>query len=270
MTHPFPQRIARIRHGGETRHALVEDGAYRSIEGDIFGDWAPGRVAIPADRAELLAPVDPPQIICIGLNYRRHAAESHMAVPDAPVIFTKTINCIIPTGAPILLPAIAPDEVDYEAELAIVIGKTAKRIPESAATEHILGFTCANDVSARDCQLRLDKQWARGKCFDSFAPLGPWIATGIDGDDLAIRLSINGETLQDSRTSDMIFPCAKLVSYLSHSMTLLPGSVILTGTPEGVGFGRKPQRFLRDGDTVSVEIAGIGTLKNPVTKEIAP
>lgn len=269
MTAPPHHRIARIRHDGNTLHAIVQDGAYRPIVGDIFARWEPGKDAIPLDKAELLAPVDPPQIICIGLNYRRHAAESHMAVPDAPVIFTKTINCIIPHGSPILLPAIAPDEVDYEAELAIVIGKTAKRIPESAAAEHILGFTCANDVSARDCQLRLDKQWARGKCFDSFAPLGPWIATGIDGDDLAIRLSINGETLQDSRTSDMIFPCAKLVSYLSHSMTLLPGSVILTGTPEGVGFGRKPQRFLRDGDTVSVEIAGIGTLKNPVTKEIA-
>lgn len=267
MTAPPQHRIARIRHDGNTLHAIVHDGACRPITGDIFDRWEPGNSTIPFDQAELLPPVDPPQIICIGLNYRRHAAESNMPVPDAPVIFTKTINCITPHGSPILLPAIAPDEVDYEAELAIVIGRRAKRIPGSAAADHILGFTCANDVSARDCQLRLDKQWARGKCFDTFAPLGPWIATGIDGDNLAIRLSINGETLQDSRTSDMIFPCAKLVSYLSHSMTLLPGSVILTGTPEGVGFGRKPQRFLRDGDTVSVEIEGIGTLTNPVTKE---
>ncbi|MCC6353019.1 MAG: fumarylacetoacetate hydrolase family protein [Verrucomicrobiae bacterium] len=260
-------RLARIRHAGNTLHVAVQDGAFRPIAGDIFGRWEPGDDTIPPDRAQLLAPVDPPQIICIGLNYRRHAAESNMAVPDAPVIFVKTANCIVAHAQPILLPAIAPDEVDYEAELAIVIGRTAKRIPESAAADHILGFTCANDVSARDCQLRLDKQWARGKCFDTFAPLGPWIATGIDGDNLSIRLSINGEVLQDSRTSDMIFHCAQLVSYVSHSMTLLPGSVILTGTPEGVGFGRKPQRFLRDGDTVSVEIEGIGTLTNPVTKE---
>ena len=168
---------------------------------------------------------------------------------------------------PIMLPKMAPNEVDYEAELAIVIGKKAKHVSEADADEYILGYTCANDISARDCQLKQDAQWARGKSFDTFAPIGPWIATGLDGDNLDIKQSLNGEIVQDSKTSDMIFSCRYLVSYLSQCMTLYPGSIILTGTPSGVGLGRNPQVFLTDGDELVVEIEGIGQLTNFVELE---
>jgi len=216
---------------------------------------------------KLLSPLQPAALLCIGLNYRRHAAESGMAVPEAPVIFIKTCNAVAGPDEPVLLPKIAPDEVDWEAELVIVIGKQCKHVPEDEVYDYVLGFTCGNDVSARDCQLRLDKQWARGKSFDSFAPLGPWIATDLDGDSLGIRMTLNGETVQDSNTSDMVFSCRELVSYVSQCMTLYPGSVIMTGTPEGVGMGRKPPVWLKDGDTMTVEIEGIGSLTNPVQRE---
>lgn len=260
-------KIARIQADSKITYALVETDGFRLIEGDIFGAWLPTGKIVPRSKARLLAPVQPPQIIAIGLNYRGHAAESKMTVPSAPVIFIKTCNTIIGPDEPILLPLMAPNEVDYEAELVIVIGKKAKNVSKADALKFVLGYTCGNDVSARDCQLRLDKQWARGKCFDTFAPIGPWIATDVDGDNLDIRLILNGKVMQDSNTSDMIFSCADLVSYLSQCMTLLPGSIIMTGTPEGVGFTRKPPVWLKDGDIVSVEIEGIGTLTNPVKKE---
>jgi 2-keto-4-pentenoate hydratase/2-oxohepta-3-ene-1,7-dioic acid hydratase in catechol pathway len=158
----------------------------------------------------------------------------------------------------------APDEVDYEAELVIVIGRTARDVPEEHALDHVLGYTCGNDVSARDCQLRLDVQWARGKSFDTFCPIGPWIETEMDPDDAPICSRVNGRTMQSSSTSDMIFSCRRLVSYLSQCMTLLPGTVILTGTPEGVGFARRPPVFLRPGDVVEVEVGPIGVLRNTV------
>lgn len=260
-------KIARIRYGRKVRHAIVEEGGYRVIDGNVFGRWTPGRDVVSAVDARLLAPVEPPQVVAIGLNYRRHAAESGMAVPTAPVVFIKTVNAVTGPDAPVFLPRIAPAEVDYEAELVIVIGTQAKHVSEEQAGDYILGFTCGNDVSARDCQLRLDKQWARGKSFDTFAPIGPWIATGLDGDRLAIRMTLNGQVVQDSRTSDMVFSCRRLVSYLSQCMTLYPGSIIMTGTPEGVGMGRKPPLWLRAGDTMSVDIEGIGTLTNTVQLE---
>ncbi len=222
--------IARILLDGRKVHAVVGEDGYRPIEGDLFGEWRPGPRLVPREAARLLAPVDPPQIVAIGLNYRGHARESNMAVPTAPVIFVKTCNTIVGPGEPVLLPRMAPDEVDYEAELVIVIGRTARHVAEDEADRYVLGYTCGNDVSARDCQLRLDKQWARGKCFDTFAPIGPWIAAGICPDDLRIRLLLNGQVMQDSRTSDLVFPCRFLVSYLSRCMTLLPGSIIMTGT----------------------------------------
>ncbi|NOZ23883.1 MAG: fumarylacetoacetate hydrolase family protein [Planctomycetes bacterium] len=260
--------IARIEHDGKATYAEVKGEKLALIDGDIFGSHKVTEKTIALSDASLLAPVDPCQIVAIGLNYRGHAAESGMPVPDAPVVFIKTPNAVIAQGKPIVLPAIAPDEVDYEAELVIVIGKEAKNVSKEEAGDYILGYTCGNDVSARDCQLRLDKQWARGKCFDTFAPLGPWIATGLDGDNLGIRLKLNGEVMQDSNTSDMVFSCLDLVSYLSQCMTLYSGSVIMSGTPSGVGFGRKPPVFLKEGDTVEVEIEGIGTLSNPVEKEL--
>ena len=261
-------KIARIRIGGQrTAHAVVEADCYRVLSGGIFGRIKVTEERIPAAQASLLAPVAPPQVVAIGLNYRKHAQESKMPVPAAPVVFIKTCNTVAGPGDRIILPAMAPNEVDYEAELVIVIGKEAKRVSEAQALDYVLGYTCGNDVSARDCQLRLDKQWARGKCFDTFAPLGPWIVTDLDGDNLDIKLALNGVTMQQSNTSDMVFGCRQLVSYLSHCMTLLPGSIIMSGTPAGVGMGRKPPVWLKAGDTVTVDIEGVGALTNGVINE---
>ncbi len=219
--------------------------------------------------AKLLAPVDPPNLLCIGLNYRRHAEESGMALPERPLLFMKATSTVCAHGDAIVLPNMS-DENDYECELAVVIGKPAREVDEADALDHVFGYTVANDVSSRDWQLRLDKQWIRGKSFDTFAPLGPVLVTSDEIPDpqtLAIATRINGETLQSSNTADMIFTVRQIVSYLSRSMTLLPGTVILTGTPEGVGMGRTPKRWLVPGDVCEIEIAGIGTLRNPVVAQ---
>jgi 2-keto-4-pentenoate hydratase/2-oxohepta-3-ene-1,7-dioic acid hydratase in catechol pathway len=261
-------KVARIRlDGGRAAYAAVEPDGYHVIKGDPFGRIEYTGETVPAARAALLAPVVPPQVVAIGLNYRKHAQESGMPVPVAPVVFIKTCNTVAGPGDDIVLPAMAPNEVDYEAELVIVIGEKAKNVPEAEALDYVLGYTCGNDVSARDCQLRLDKQWARGKSFDTFAPIGPWIVTNVDGDNLDIRLTLNGVEMQHSNTSDMVFGCRQLVSYLSRCMTLLPGSIIMSGTPSGVGMGRKPPVWLKAGDTVTVEIEKIGVLTNKVTNE---
>jgi len=260
-------KIARIKFEDMVTYAAVEEDGFRLLDGDVFGDWEPGNETIPRSEARLLAPVTPAQTVAIGLNYRGHAVESNMELPDHPLLFVKTCNTTTGPGGPILLPKMAPDEVDYEAELVIVIGKHAKHVPEDAADEVILGYTCGNDVSARDCQIRYDGQWARGKSFDTFAPLGPWIETEVDADNLDIQLTLNGNVMQKSSTSDLIFNCRQLVSFISQCMTLLPGSIIMTGTPSGVGFTRKPPVYLQAGDTVTVEIEGIGTLTNPVQRE---
>lgn len=261
-------RIARFEHDGSIRHAIVEsDDTLRLIKGDILGDWTPSDETVPLAQARLLAPVDPPNIIAIGLNYRKHAEESGMAIPERPVIFFKTTTALNNPGDPIMLPRMAPDEVDYECELVIIIGRRARHVSREKALEYVLGYTCGNDVSARDCQNRLDVQWARAKSFDTFAPMGPWLETDLDPDNVRIMTRLNGEVMQDSNTNDLIFSCRELISYLSANMTLLPGTVIMTGTPSGVGFARKPPVFLRSGDTVEVEIAGIGVLSNPVVAE---
>ncbi len=260
-------KIARIKHEDKIQYAVVEEDRFCLIEGDIFGRWRKTEITIPAEGVTLLAPVCPPQIIAIGANYRKHCEECNTPVPEAPLVFLKSCNTITGPSMPIMLPKMAPNEVDYEAELAIVIGKKAKHVSEADADEYILGYTCANDISARDCQLKQDAQWARGKSFDTFAPIGPWIATGLDGDNLDIKQSLNGEIVQDSKTSDMIFSCRYLVSYLSQCMTLYPGSIITTGTPSGVGLSRDPQVFLTDGDKLVVEIEGIGQLANTVELE---
>lgn len=260
-------KLARIKTDDGAAHAVVEEDGYHLVDGDIFRDWKKTDRVLPVGAPSLLPPVDPPQIVAIGLNYRRHAKESGATPPDHPLIFVKTLNTVTGPDMPIVLPKMAPDEVDFEAELALVIGKQTRNVPEDEALDYLLGYTCAQDVSARDCQLRLDKQWARGKCFDTFTPIGPWIETDLDGDNADISLSLSGKTMQRSNTSDMIFGCRQLVSYVSQCMTLLPGSIILTGTPEGVGFSRKPPIFLKAGDTVIVEIEGIGALTNPVAME---
>lgn len=260
-------KIARIQHEDKIQYAVVEEDRFSLIEGDIFSKWRKTETAISDRAVRLLAPVCPPQIIAIGANYRKHCRECNTPVPEAPLVFLKSCNTIIGPSAAIMLPKMAPNEVDYEAELAIVIGKKAKHVSQADADEYILGFTCANDISARDCQLKQDSQWARGKSFDTFAPIGPWIATGLDGDNLDIKQTLNGKIVQESNTSDMIFSCRYLVSYLSQCMTLYPGSIILTGTPSGVGFGRNPQVFLKEGDELTVEIEGIGNLANIVELE---
>jgi len=260
-------KIARIEHGDRFDHAATANGGFHIIEGDIFGKFQVTDQFVPESGAALIAPVEPPQIVAIGRNYAEHAAETDSEVPDAPLLFIKTLNAIADPGETILLPKMAPGEVDYEAELAVVIRKYAKNVAPQDVDDYILGYTCANDISARDCQLRKDKQWARGKCFDTFAPLGPWIQTNFDPDNAAICTELNGELMQDSNTSNMIFGPRYLVSYVSRCMTLYPGSIIMTGTPPGVGEGRDPKVFLREGDTVTVTISGIGQLTNPVGME---
>ncbi len=239
------------------------------IEGDILGSYK--ITSKEAEIKKLLPPIIPVNILALGINYKKHGDETAMSYPDQPILFLKATTSIVGHDGPIILPAAGPDSVDYEAELAVVIGKKAKNIMPDKAVDYIMGYTCANDVSARDWQFDKQKgQWARGKSFDTFCPLGPWIVTKEDIDDpnnLGIRCIINGQTVQESRTSEMIFNVQNTVSNLSRSMTLLPGTVILTGTPDGVGFTRQPPLFLKAGDLVSVEIEKIGTLTNRVVRE---
>ncbi len=245
------------------------DKSVRIISGSIFDEFfvTDKRAVIK----KILPPVSPPNIIGIGLNYAKHADETGIRYPEIPVMFLKGTNAIIGHGDPIVLPRVGSDEVDYEAELAIVIGKITKNVSTDDALNHILGYCCANDVSARDWQIRKQKkQWARGKSFDSFCPIGPCLVTTDeipDPNGLAIQTEINGAVYQQSNTSDMIFDVPALVSHLSQSMTLLPGTVILTGTPEGVGFTRQPPVFLKEGDHVTISIEKIGQLSNPVIQE---
>lgn len=216
---------------------------------------------------QIVSPVPRPgKIICIGLNYRDHAEESGMAIPTSPVIFSKFSTCAIGPDQPIVIPD-GSIQTDYEAELAFVIGRRAQNVKKGNALDHILGYTNFNDVSARDFQFA-DGQWQRGKSCDTFAPMGGFIATTDeipDPQDLSIKLHLNGETLQDSNTNQMIFGVAELVEFLSRFITLEPGDVVATGTPPGVGFARKPPVYLKNGDTVQVEIEGLGVLSNPVT-----
>ena len=258
-------RIARYQKNGEIFYGMLQGEEISLIEGDIFGEFVICSEMVNRGDVNLLAPVDPPNIIAIGLNYRKHADESGQSYPEAPLIFLKATSSLIGPEDNIILPDMAPDEVDYEAELVIVIGKKAKNIARNDAANYILGYTCGNDVSARDCQLRIDKQWARGKSFDTFCPLGPWIETELpDPDNCRIVSRLNGTIMQDSHTSDLIFGVKELVSYCSKNFTLLPGTVIMTGTPSGVGFARKPPIFLKKGDIIEIEIEGIGILKNSV------
>ena len=226
-----------------------------------------------ADVKKLLAPITPAQILCIGLNYRGHAQETNAKIPEYPVLFVKAIGSLQNPGDAILLPTHLPSgEVDYECELAVVIGKSCKNVSRKNALEYVLGYTCANDVSARDWQIkRGGSQWCRGKSFDTFCPLGPCLVTTDEipnPNTLAITTVVNGAVLQESNTKDMIFDVPTLIEFLSGSTTLMPGTVIMTGTPQGVGMARKPQRWLQAGDSVTVEIEKIGALTNPVQNEV--
>lgn len=247
-----------------------DDGRVERIEGDIYSSRkTTGTFETPG---KLLAPVIPTSILCIGLNYRQHAAESGAKVPELPILFVKGINTLQNPGDPIQIPTFLPsEEVDYECELAVVIGRHCKNVKQENALDYVLGYTCANDVSARDWQIkRGGGQWCRGKFFDTFCPLGPVLVTTDEipnPNALGIRTILNGHTVQDWNTSDMIFDVPALIEFLSGSTTLLPGTVILTGTPQGVGMAAKPPRWLKSGDSVTIEIENIGRLTNPVTLE---
>ncbi len=232
-----------------------------------------GMVAYDPARSRLLPPVpDPRKIICIGLNYRDHAAESGVPVPAEPVLFSKYPTTLIGHLEPIVLPRVS-QEVDYEAELVVVIGQGGRHIAREKAREHVGGYTIGHDVSARDWQLNKPaKQWMAGKTFDTFAPTGPELVTPDeipDPHDLGIRLRLNGQTMQDSSTKQLIFGIDELIAYLSQVVTLEPGDLIFTGTPPGVGMARKPPVWLKPGDVVEVEIDHLGTLRNPVIAETA-
>jgi 2-keto-4-pentenoate hydratase/2-oxohepta-3-ene-1,7-dioic acid hydratase in catechol pathway len=248
---------------------------------ELGADWqrrawtalARGVVRHDPARARLLSPVpDPRKIICIGLNYRDHAAESGVPVPAEPVLFSKYPTALTGHGSPIVLPEVS-QEVDYEAELVVVIGRGGRHIPPERAFEHVGGYAVGHDVSARDWQLnKPGKQWMAGKTFDTFAPVGPELVTPDEvpnPQNLGIRLRLNGQTMQDSSTSQLVFGVNELIAYLSQVFTLEPGDLIFTGTPPGVGMARKPPVWLKPGDTVEVEIDGVGTLRNDVIAEAA-
>jgi len=256
---------------GEVGYAAQHaDGTALKLAGDIFN--LPKVTTEKVVVAKLLAPIQPSSIICIGLNYRRHAQETGAKIPEFPVVFFKGINTLLNPGEPILLPThLKSDEVDYECELAVVIGRVGKNISRQNALDHVLGYTCCNDVSARDWQIkRGGGQWCRGKSFDTFSPLGPVLVTPDEIQNpnaLKIRTILNGQVMQDWNTNDMIFDVTTLIEFLSGSATLLPGTVILTGTPHGVGMAQKPPRWLKVGDSVTIDIEQIGALQNPVADE---
>ncbi|MFH1331480.1 MAG: fumarylacetoacetate hydrolase family protein [Actinomycetota bacterium] len=249
-------KIVRIRLAGdEIAYGAVEPEGIRVHHGSPFVAWEPTETVVAFDRAHLLAPVFPTKVVAVGRNYADHAAERGVEVPAEPVIFLKPATAVIGPDAPVVLPPEA-EEVHHEAELAVVVGRVAHRVAAEDAGAFILGYTAANDVSARDLQKR-DGQWGRAKGFDTFCPLGPAIETEVDPGDLAISCAVNGEIRQQAGTADMVFGVAELFAFISRVMTLLPGDVILTGTPAGTG-------PLRPGDRMEVTIERIGALRNPV------
>jgi len=272
-------RIARFRRDGTTSWGFVDGDAVAPV-----GAGAPSLIealsltlagledlagaagtAVPLDQVQLLAPIpSPPQFIGVGLNYRDHAAESGLAVPEVPVTFLLHPTSVIDPGATVELPGFT-DKVDWEVELAIVIGRGGRDLSRSDALDAVAGYTIVNDISARDIQMS-EGQWSRAKSFDTFKPMGPWITTvdelGAAGE-LDVRLWVNDVIKQESNTRELIFDVPTIVSRLSESTTLLPGAVISTGTPAGVGFARKPPEYVRPGDTMTLEIEGIGRLTNP-------
>jgi 2-keto-4-pentenoate hydratase/2-oxohepta-3-ene-1,7-dioic acid hydratase in catechol pathway len=248
-------RLVRFRYGDRIATGVLDQGVIRVLEGTFFEAPVPTGEEIPLDDVRLLAPVLPSKVIGIGLNYASHAAEfGGRELPTEPLMFFKPSTAVSGPGDPIPLHAMS-ERVDYEGELAVVIGRLARKVADPDQAERaILGYTCANDVTLRDLQ-RSDDQWTRAKGFDSSAPLGPWIETGVDPNDLALETRVNGEVKQSQRTSDLVFSPVALVSYITQFITLLPGDVIMTGTPAGVG-------PLQAGDRVEVEIEGIGILEN--------
>ena len=256
-------RLARFRVEGRTLSGVVEGGRVTPLEEDYLpvsgasrADLVDAGKSFSLDEVRLLAPTQPSKIVAVGLNYRAHAAEFDKEIPAEPMIFMKPSSAVIGPGDDIEYPAHMSRRVDFEAELAVVIGRKARRIEPEESPDHILGYTCINDVTARDLQGR-DSQYARAKGFDTFAPIGPWIETDVDPDSLLVQAFLNGEERQSTTTGDMIFTTFELVSFISQVMTLQPGDVIATGTPSGVG-------KMKPGDVVEVRIDAVGSLVNTV------
>lgn len=259
-------RICSYRRDDGTVRAGIIEGEQVRDAGSTPWDLTPGDVAGTVGSVALVAPVPAPgKVVCVGRNYAEHAAETGSAVPTEPQLFAKWANAVVGPGADVVLPRIT-QALDYEAELVAVIGTTARRVSEAHALDHVLGYTCGDDISARDLQFG-DTQWTRGKALDTFAPMGPWIVTTDEIPDpqvLGLRCLVNGETRQDDTTAHMIFSVARIIAFVTESITLEPGDVIYTGTPSGVGHGRTPPEYLRVGDTVRVEIGGIGAIENRI------
>jgi 2-keto-4-pentenoate hydratase/2-oxohepta-3-ene-1,7-dioic acid hydratase in catechol pathway len=250
-------RLLRFRHGDRIATGVAETGddTVRVLAGTFFEDPLPTGEELALDDVFLLAPVLPSKLVCVGKNYAAHAAEFGMTVPEEPLLFLKPSTAVIGPNDPIQLLPVSR-RVDYEGELAVVIGRLAKNVKAEDAYRVILGYTCADDVTLRDLQ-KTDDQWARAKGFDGSAPLGPWIETALDPNDAVVETRLNGEVRQRGHTTEMVFGIATLIEYITTFMTLLPGDVLLTGTPEGVG-------PLAVGDVVEVEVEGVGTLANTV------
>jgi 2-keto-4-pentenoate hydratase/2-oxohepta-3-ene-1,7-dioic acid hydratase in catechol pathway len=250
-------KIVRYEFGGRAWYGIIDPagGVIREIAGEPYEGIRETGVTRRREDVVLLCPVVPGKIVAVGLNYKDHAKEVGMRIPEEPLLFLKASSSVVPHGANIVYPR-QSKRVDYEAELAVVIGRKAKDVPAGEAASYIFGYTCMNDVTARDLQIR-DVQFARSKGFDTFAPIGPWVATDVDPGALPIRCRVNGELRQSGNTRDMGASVYRLVEYISSNMTLFPGDVIATGTPSGVG-------PLQPGDVVEVEIGGIGTLANRV------
>jgi 2-keto-4-pentenoate hydratase/2-oxohepta-3-ene-1,7-dioic acid hydratase in catechol pathway len=250
-------RLVRFRHGDRIATGALDAGSdeIRVLRGTFFEDPLPTGETVALGDVLLLAPVLSSKLVCVGKNYAAHAAEFGMQVPEEPLLFLKPSTAVIGPGDPIRLLPISR-RVDYEGELAVVIGRLARGVRAEDAYKYILGYTCGNDVTLRDLQ-KTDDQWARAKGFDGSAPLGPWIETEVDPNDVIVRTRLNGEIRQQASTSEMVFGVATLIEYVTSFMTLLPGDVLLTGTPEGVG-------ALAGGDVVEVEVEGVGVLRNEV------
>jgi 2-keto-4-pentenoate hydratase/2-oxohepta-3-ene-1,7-dioic acid hydratase in catechol pathway len=283
-------RLLTHREGGEERLAVGVDAAAAAVDVEgLLGDgpWTMARLIgeLPASlervrgalesgaqgavrpiaSLHLLAPVTrPPKIVAVGRNYREHAAEEEAALPEAPLLFAKLPSAVVGDGAPVVWSVGVTGQVDYEAELAVVVGRRARHVPVAEALDHVLGYTCVNDVSARDLQVR-DGQWTRAKGLDTFCPMGPWVVTADEIPDpgaLRVRCRVNGEVRQDASTAALVRGVAALIAYCSNSFTLEPGDILATGTPGGVGAFHDPPVFLADGDEMEVEIEGIGVLRN--------
>lgn len=260
-----------VNRDGKIHYGVEKSQTVYRLEGDLYGDYKVTSERL--DPIRRLAPIEPSAIYAIGLNYRGHAAEMGAPLPEYPVVFTKALTSVQHPDEPIVLPRhLHSDQVDYECELAVVIGRRCKNVSPADALNYVLGYTCANDVSARDWQkAHGGGQWTKGKSFDTFCPLGPMLVTADEIPDpqiLPLRTILNGAIVQESFTGDMIFPVAELIAFLSGSTTLLPGTVILTGTPPGVGMAATPPRYLKPGDEVVIDITGLGMLHNPVVSEV--